>query len=144
MAAIVVLIPFFFPFAQLIAPDATGYYSFYAYGVTENGGEHPVTTIHWALLMSYIGITALPVIALLSYKKRQLQLRLCLLEVILALGSLALMWYCLHLATPHPEGALITYTNCFIFPLISVVFTWLATKGIKKDIQLLKSYDRVR
>ena len=32
----------------------------------------------------------------------------------------------------------------FIFPLIGVIFTWLAIRGIVKDITLLKSFDRIR
>ena len=144
IAAIVVLIPFFSPYAQLVMPDIAGYYSFYAYGVTANGGEHLTTTIHWALLLSYTGITLLPIIALLLYKKQRLQLRLCLVDVVLVLGSLALMWYYIQSSAHASEKVLATYTVCSIFPLISAVFVWLATRGIKKDIQLLKSYDRVR
>ena len=144
MAAIVALLLFFFPFAHLIVPDATSHYSFYPYGITVYGEEYPATTIYWALLVLYTGVTLLPVIALLAYKKQQLQLRLCLLDVILVLCSTALMWYHIHLFAPRPEGAVITYTICFIFPLISAVFIWLATRGIKKDVQLLKSYDRIR
>ena len=39
---------------------------------------------------------------------------------------------------------MVTYKLPLVFPLISAVLTFLAYRGIKKDDELVKSYDRLR
>lgn len=76
------------------------------------------------------------------YKKRFLQLRLCLVNIILMLGIIILVSVQAYNIT-KPDGE--WHLNlAFAFPIIGIILTWLALRGIVKDIALLKSYDRIR
>lgn len=72
-----------------------------------------------------------------------LQLRLCFANVVLQLGLIVLMWLQVRQIS-QKTGADWSAELSFIFPLIGVIFTWLAIRGIIKDIALLKSFDRIR
>lgn len=143
LAAAVATLPFFFPVARFhVANDAT--YDFFAYGIVETGAAEPVTALYWAQLILFFFLALVPLFTLFCYKKRLLQVRLCLVEFILCAGSLILMWvHIRHFGKTIP-GLEITYLLPFVLPLVSLVLTWLALQGIFKDINLLKSYDRIR
>lgn len=142
LIALILIIPFLFPIAQVFIPNDASY-NFYAYGVVENGNEFPLIARYWALLILYIGMILLPLINIFFYKKRFLQLRLCIVEIILLLGSLVLMWLFVRHFT-NSMGADVIYKVTFVLPLVCVVFAYMAMRGITNDIKLLKSYDRIR
>ena len=99
---------------------------------------------------NYIGILLVAAAALLSlftlfsFKKRSLQLKLIWLNVLLILGLLVFMFFTIdqaRTALPSPGGA---YRLGAFVPIVSLVFLFLARAGIRKDIKLLKAYDRLR
>lgn len=81
------------------------------------------------------------------YRKRMLQLRLCFVLAILLIGILAytgLYIYELHGVKDTQEFAAIKYSVVDLFPLVALVLTWFAYRGITTDIALLRSLDRIR
>jgi len=72
-----------------------------------------------------------------------LQLRLCIVNIVLQLGLIVLMWLQVRQRSNELNAEWFADIS-FIFPLIGVIFTWLAIRGIVKDITLLKSFDRIR
>lgn len=133
---------FFMPVARLSVPNELTY-DFYTTKVIQSGEVPVFITYNWMSLILNACITLLPLVTIFLYKKRFLQLRLCVANVILMLGMIVLMWVQLHRLTGELNA---DQQLCigFCFPLIGIILTWLALRGIIKDIALLKSYDRIR
>ena len=87
--------------------------------------------------------TALSVISIISFKKRQLQFVLGRLNIILNLILLGLFVYrSLNLSGEIPA---VSEKGIGMFlPVFSIVLLVLANKAIKKDEDLVKSVDRLR
>lgn len=142
IVALVMTMPLFVPIAQVVVPNDASY-NFFTYGVVLIGEQSALQAHYWALLILNIFTIGLPLVTIFLYKKRFLQLRLCIVEIILLVGSTVLMWYHIH-QFQNKIDADILYKLSFIFPLICVVLTYLGMRGIFKDIKLLKSLDRIR
>ena len=87
--------------------------------------------------------TALCLVSILSYKKRQLQFVLNRLSLLLNLILLGLFVY----RSLNLSGETIAVSEKGIgmfLPIVAIVFLVLANKAIKKDEDLVKSADRLR
>ncbi len=105
-------------------------------------GEVLARTDHISTLMGIAALLAFVVIFL--YKRRMLQLRLCVVEIVLLLGSLGLEIGYLIKSRAAAGPANFTFTVADVFPLIALIITWLAIRAIFKDEILVKSLDRIR
>ena len=76
------------------------------------------------------------------FKNRSLQKRLIGLIVILTLVVVVISGFNTQLLPGGPDGAKIK-AGAFL-PLIAIIFSMLALRGIRKDEQLLRSADRLR
>lgn len=116
---------------------------FFAKMVTVNGREFGVTdSIYMIILTAIIGLLALGTI--FCFFNRTLQARVCIFNMLLMLGwyvmAAFLAWQALGLS--NLKG--IELSLVVTFPLISMILTYLALRGILKDDALVKSYDRLR
>ncbi|MDR2130535.1 MAG: DUF4293 domain-containing protein [Odoribacteraceae bacterium] len=141
LVAILITLPLLFSFAHI--PLLDGFRSLTG-SAGEPGGSDSLHRLGKLLdtggLTAWCGLMiALPVIAIFSYRKPSLQCRLCIAEIVLLLGSLLFGWLAGTYRTV--EGL---YSFGFILLVACVLFTALALGGIRKDIKLLKSYDRIR
>lgn len=97
------------------------------------------------LLLVSILIVAVPLITIFMYKKRELQLKLSSLNILLnaALCGLIFLYY-----SSNIQKTIAAETVSYMFgtyiPLINMVLSVLAMRWIKKDIDLIKSVDRLR
>ena len=108
---------------SLVAPDGTADYA------------------PWAMFAILMVSAVATLGTIFLYKKRMLQIRLTIFNIILLLG-----YY----------GTLVTFVfmlkgeNSFtpswtvILPLISIILDWLAIRAIGKDEMLVKAYERLR
>ena len=148
--AIVTGLLFFMPVASIVVPNNFTY-AFYTTKVVQAGSPCVFITWNWMSLVLNAVITALAFLTIFIHKKKSktvkptllLQLRLCFANVVLQLGLIVLMWLQVRQIS-QKTGADWSAELSFIFPLIGVIFTWLAIRGIIKDIALLKSFDRIR
>ena len=87
--------------------------------------------------------TALSLLSIISYNKRQQQFVMNRLNIILNLTLLGLFVYrSLNLSG---EAPVVSEKGIGMFlPIVSIVFLVLANKAIKKDEDLVKSVDRLR
>ena len=96
--------------------------------------------------MSYVALfglsTALSVVSIISFKKRQNQFVMGRLNIILNLILLGLFVY--RLLTLSGETTVSEKGIGMLLPIVSIVFLVLANKAIKKDDDLVKSVDRLR
>lgn len=98
----------------------------------------------WSLPLLTLLSSALAFIAIFIYKKRALQIRLCLINslliALLALGAPVLLY------VVKSDILLADFKIGFGFalPILALILNFLAVKAIKKDDNLVKSWDRIR
>ena len=97
------------------------------------------------LLVLAILMVIVPFVTIFMYKKRELQLKLSSLNVLLnaMLCGLVFLFYVNKVQTDLSAVA-VTYAFGTYVPLINIVLSILAMRWIKKDIELIKSVDRLR
>lgn len=86
----------------------------------------------------------LSLVALFNFKKRNTQLNMIWLNILVIIGLLVWMFFSIEDAkgTISDQGGAFQF-GAFV-PLISLVFLFMARSGIRKDVKLLKAYDRLR
>lgn len=104
-----------------------------------------VDNIAIPLLILSILILAVPLVTIFMYKKRELQLKLSSLNVFLnaIVCGLIFLYY-----SSGMQERLSAETVSYLFgtyiPLINMVLSIMAMRWIRKDIELIKSVDRLR
>lgn len=81
--------------------------------------------------------------AIFLFKKRKLQLRLVFIVILLTIVFIGIMLYYLFWVTGKFQAELVPGFKMLI-PLLILIFGILAYRGIKRDENLVKSYDRLR
>ena len=129
----------FFSPVQFLAPEATEYISLQAFD-------------KWPLAVMTLAIPLLALVVIFLFKRRLLQARLNIMNVILCLGYYALV--ALYTAfvvkgyEPIGETTLAGakwYLNVWAaIPLVNIVLTMMATRRILKDEALVRAADRLR
>lgn len=114
---------------------ATGFYDIVS-------GTISVQTLSVVILLSVIIL--LYVASIFLYKRRVLQLRICIVNIILLVGLLALFIYNIIFFVQRVPGVNWSPGLSFTFPLIAIILTWLAYRGIRKDDLLVRLSDRIR
>lgn len=107
-------------------------------------GAPAVSTLYMAILVCLT--LAVAFVTVFLYRKRWLQVRLCLALTVMLLGIEAfIILYKLRdmLETMHRDYA-VDYSVTDLFPIIALLFVYFAYRGISKDIALIKSLDRIR
>ena len=101
----------------------------------------------------YLGVilaaaTLLPLVTIFLFKKRLTQIRLCVSEIVLLLGSAGFIaLYCYRLCSLLSEvmsNLVFTLGFASLMPVVSIIFVALAIRGIAKDEALVRSLDRIR
>ena len=88
-------------------------------------------------------IFSLIISTLFLFKARNTQFKLSVLSIILLIILNVAELYFLNYFKLE-SGFRVYYKLPFVFPLIGAIFLYLATRGIKKDEKLVRSYDRLR
>jgi hypothetical protein len=138
---LIVLI-FFLPVAELISGN-NQLVTFKATGFYDNGtGNHIISTVPVVIINSVI--ICIYFICIFLYKSRMIQIRLCVLNMILLAGLIGL--FCFHLLfyLKTVQNVDFKIGISFIIPVIAIIFTYLAFRGIRKDEYLVRLADRIR
>ena len=98
------------------------------------------------MLVYFALVEILILISILTYGKRERQLRITLLNMILQILSYGLIALYLMQArnSLNIQSGTLRVTVYAVIPLLAAICSFLACRGIKKDIRLLKSLDRLR
>jgi hypothetical protein len=151
--AIVTGLMFFIPVASI--PINNFMCDFYTTKIVQVEPQTQFIMWNWPSFILNICITVLAVLTIFVRKKNTksvkptlfLQFRLATVNIILQLGLFILLWILLSNTLPEEIGVLdsLKFAHIsFVFPVIGTIFTWLAIRGILKDITLIKSFDRIR
>ena len=151
LSAIISALLFFTPLVSY--NDGTSIMSFTIFGI-----ENHVETLTysasytWPLIVLTVLMTILPIYTLFRYKKRQHQVKMCQLDMLLNIIFIGLVFLYYDadiqkvIAAVEGETYRLDVAYCIgmVIPLVNIVLQMLAIRGIKKDIELLKSVDRLR
>jgi hypothetical protein len=94
------------------------------------------------LLILNCAIGAVAFISIFLYRKRVTQIKACNLTMILICVFVGLLFYTAD--TLNGMNQRVQYQFGTYLPLIQLVFTFLALRGIKRDEELVKSANRLR
>ena len=86
----------------------------------------------------------LNVLIILRYKNRDLQMKLCFINIALMLVLFAAVFYYYNIIKSSLLLINSSITVAALFPVVSIILCFLAYKTIKKDDELVKSADRLR
>ena len=90
--------------------------------------------------------TLLPFVTIFLYKKRKVQMLLCIIEIVLLVISAGVLIYLQRIdlpiaEMPQPKFVMLSQSGLL---LLSIVSVWIARRRIAKDEALVRSLDRIR
>ena len=137
---VIITLILFFPFFEFNA----GKYIFDCFKISETT-DNDINLIKnsypLGILISIILL--LHLVAVFTFKKRGLQLRITVFTIILLIGFYGLLAFYRFVMLDF-EIISTKYSFTLIIPLISSILVFLANRKIKKDDELVKSADRIR
>ncbi|MDR0969349.1 MAG: DUF4293 domain-containing protein [Lentimicrobiaceae bacterium] len=145
LAAVCCALLFFFPFAEF--EGVTSFIRFSALGITNlTPSENPISfPSTWLLLAIIIVSVVLPIATIFLYKKPAIQLHAIRFTFLLVTILLALVFFYYN---EQIEKAIdfrsLSYDFGIYIPLINMLFLLLAMRGIRSDINKIRSIDRLR
>lgn len=123
----------------------TELYTLTAFGVRDAAGVVVQPALYLGILLSVACLV--PLVTIFLYKHRLLQIRLCAVELVLLLGTEAMMLIYYFLCSRYFGGhePYIEQMKVAIgFPLVCLIFDFLALRAIFRDEKLVRSLDRIR
>jgi hypothetical protein len=96
-----------------------------------------------AVLINFLGLI-LAFIAVFLYQRREVQLKLCYAMVILWIVLTAMMAFCPFVKAIVPVESIKINYLALIVGGFGILAAYMAARYIKKDINLIKSADRIR
>ena len=122
-------------------PEATDLFVFFAWIL--GGFVSGVSGIGGAM----VAFPLLALVIIFLYKKRLVQFRLCVMEMVLLAGTIVFEIYYVWGGVRSLGGfdtAVWRMNLAALFPLFALILSYLALLGIRKDILLIRSLDRIR
>jgi hypothetical protein len=96
-----------------------------------------------AISLNFLGLV-MAFVTIFLYRRRELQIKLCYLQMIIWAVLTLMILYCSFITwTDGVVKVEKNYLACII-GVLAIVAAFLAARFIKKDIELLKSADRIR
>ena len=138
ISVVLLILLFFAPLAILQLNDSTFYELFTKGYVMDNSIQYAYS------LMTYNGLTLLlSFITIFLFKKRILQMRICIYNMILLIGLQGVIFYTIYGTASRLEAEVfLQYAS--VLPIIAAILNFIAFKYIKRDEELVKAADRIR
>lgn len=98
----------------------------------------------WPITILLSVVILLQLVLIFSFKRRQLQIRLCIFNILLMFGLVGLIYFFTKYTLHAENGIKSVFLWTIVCPMISIMLNYLALKAIQKDEKLVRSYDRIR
>jgi hypothetical protein len=135
----------FLPLASLDLLDGQSVV-FYSYGInkviTLQHSELLTRTIPVILLVFLTGFISF--INIFQFRHRVIQMRICLVNILLLAVLLILVLFYYHTVKSSLPVSDHIFKLAGMFPVVGIIFTFLAYRNIHDDELLVQSYDRLR
>jgi hypothetical protein len=132
----------FLPLAVIHSGDA--FYTFDASGMSTMTTPAKLVYPAWALMALASIISLLALITVFLYKKRILQIRFCVFNTILLLAFYGLFAFFVWKIAGQSETFHFSVRIALSFPLVALIFNYLAIRNIGADEVLIRSLNRLR
>jgi hypothetical protein len=143
IAAILLVFLVLFPFAEMVRSTDQNIFELGFKGLVNASGGDGVTFSSISLSILMIICLLITIGTIFLYKKRMLQIRFSVFNIILLLGLQGLMYYYFRVAQTTLSGSG-TFSLFFVFPLVAAILVFLALRAISRDEALIRSLDRLR
>jgi hypothetical protein len=132
---------FFSPLVGLVNPDGQSW-NLFVTGL-KDAAKSQIVMKTLPMTVLFVLIVILALLAILTFRRRALQLRITVLNMMLSFLSYGIiLLYIIQAKNTFPGE--IRYLFGLILPLIIGISNYLAFRGIRKDILLLRSLERLR
>lgn len=122
-----------------------GMYELHAFALETVDGEAVQSTVYLGIVLALACV--LPFVTIFLFKRRLLQIRLCVVEMVLLVGAAAmegvyyfLSWRFFSELTFHTQG----FKPAIALPLVCLLFAYLAARAVFRDELLVRAADRIR
>ena len=133
----------FLPLAVVQSGDAL--FSFDLTGLNSLSQPSELTFPTWPLMALAAIILLISLINIFMYKKRILQIRICVFNTLIIIGFCVLFGlYVWHIDNALMHDMSISMRIWASFPIISLIFNYLAIRSIGIDEALVRSLERLR
>lgn len=132
----------FMPLAML--QDGNELFRFDATGLSTMTAEPELIYPTWGLFALVAIIALVAFAAIFMFKKRMLQIRMCIFNALLKIGFYALFFYFILGLKGDMEGSSLSIKFALSFPLIAIILDYLAIRNIGADETLVRSLERLR
>lgn len=121
-------------------------YTFDATGINSVGTQPELIYPAWALLVLTAISALISLVTIFLYKKRVLQIRLCVFNAVLLVGFYAFFVFFVYKINGlmAETGVDFSFKLALTFPVISLILDYLAIRNIGADEMLVRSLDRLR
>ncbi len=134
---------FFFPFASFVVEQDMSMYHISIKGlIPDVSAAKPIFSVIPIIILISASIVTL-MASIMLFKRRMLQIKICILNIVLTLGLQGLIYYFVNVSKQQ-LGAQTSFSIIFVFPIIAAILSYLAIRGIAKDEKLIRSMDRLR
>lgn len=133
---------FFLPLASLQVGDQL--YSFDAFGLRTTDVQPELIYPTWGLLVLIAVVGLIALFTIFLFRKRVLQIRLCIFNALLMLGFYGLFAFFTWNIKGQLDVLSIAFKITLSFPLISLILDYLAIRNIGADETLVRSLERLR
>ncbi len=136
------------PVSEVILSDGTmAKFTSFGLKTVEESPEIYIYTFPIAVLAIVSALISF--VTILLYQKRNLQMRLCVYNILITIGLAAVMfYYYLTIKNGTIVDDITVRTHSFsytiIFPFINIILLFQAFRSIRRDDLLIKSYNRLR
>ncbi|MCB9013575.1 MAG: DUF4293 domain-containing protein [Bacteroidales bacterium] len=143
IAAVLMMLMFSNPIAEIVISDnlflQLGYSKITA---VDDPLFAPISV--WPIAALLIVIVVLELTAVFLFRKRQLQIRITLFNLILMFGLVGMIYFFTRYTMKELGGSSYVFLWPVICPMIAIILNYLALKSIQKDELLVRSYERIR
>ncbi|HEC43163.1 hypothetical protein LCGC14_2605940 [marine sediment metagenome] len=140
-AAVFLVLMLFMPIAEILTEDGITYTAL-SKGLQKADRDVVVET--WPVFILVLVSAALLFLNVFLYKNRKLQIRFCVYGIILGFGMIGLMYYFWVVIFRQLDVNSYWLRMPVIFPVVAIILTYLAFRGIRKDEILVRSMDKIR
>lgn len=104
---------------------------------------------NYLLFVLYVTIILLALFCIFLFKKRKLQFRLTIFNILFTIAAIGYQYYVVQetankLASGGVSITSASYLPASFLPILLIVLLFMAARGIYKDEKLIKSLDRLR
>lgn len=142
VAALLTGILCFTPFATFLRENEL--FRQTVWGIAANGEAVGIVVRTTPMAILTLVAAVLPIVIIFLYKKRELQMRLCVAEIVLLIGLCVYMGMYLFRSGSAAISDGMAFSPVDIFPILAILLTFIALKRIAKDESLVRSLDRIR